>query len=180
MKFSATHMHKKEFRYVAKLNQADGVVTYGDIKGQSYTMPEAEFEAAFLDLSTRKQYSEEDFAEELAADGNQPAGETPFRRYTQAEIDAAASPQGGYGKKELAALGVTYPPKRGWQEALKAGLDPNNPPARLKEASRVNGDTELLRRVVIDIIEQGQAHLIVHIPGLLDRFGARIPTMGED
>lgn len=177
MKFNATHVHKKQFCYVAEVDRADGRVTYADIKGRRFDLPEAEFDVHFLDLSKMKRYSKEDLAAEEG--GEQIEGETPFRRFTQAEIDAAASPQGGYGKAELAALGIAYPPKRGWQEALKAGLDPNNPPDGIKEAGAA-GDTALLKRVVIDIVEQGQAHLICHIPGLLDRFGARIPAMGED
>jgi hypothetical protein len=178
MKFSSTHMSKKGFFYVQEVGRADGSVTYADIHGKTYVAPESAFDADFMDLSKQRRHSEAYFADELADDA--PQGPTPFRRYTQAEIDAAASPQGGYGKAELATLGITYPPKRGWQEALKAGLDPNNPPARLKSARGVEGDTELLMRVVVDIIEQGQAHLICHIPGLLDRFGARIPSLGEE
>jgi hypothetical protein len=178
VKFNATHMHKKQFCYVAEVSRADGRTTYADIKGQRFELAEAEFDTDFLDLSRLKRYSEEDLA--TGPELEQIDGETPFRRYTPAEIAAAASPQGGYGKAELATLGITYPPKRGWQEALKAGLDPNNPPDRIKETAGISGDTALLRRVVIDIIEQGQAHLVCHIPGLLDRFAARIPAMGED
>jgi hypothetical protein len=100
-----------------------------------------------------------------------------FKRWTEAEIDAAASPAGGYGRAEYAKLGITYPPKSGWRQALLAGTDPNNPLKRKKV--EVEGDTELLELVVTEIIEQGQAKLIEHIPGLLDRFGARLPTAKE-
>lgn len=180
MKFNATHRRKVDFRYVQEISRKDGDVVFSDIVGMYQTLTEPAFEALYEDLSKfrgldRGLFGELDSAEE-SNDSNE---STPFRRYTEGEIGAAASPSGGYGKKELLSLGVIWPPKRGWREALLAGLDPNNPPARIKSARAIEGDTELLARVVVDIAEQGYAHLLYHIPGLLDRFGARLPEKGE-
>ena len=51
-----------------------------------------------------------------------------FKKYTEQEIEAARSAKGGFGRREFAKLGVNWPPRTGWRQALLLGVDPNNPP----------------------------------------------------
>ncbi len=41
---------------------------------------------------------------------------------TEAEIDAAMTPEGGWTKAQLAQWGVSWPPPKGWRQALLAPL----------------------------------------------------------
>lgn len=46
-------------------------------------------------------------------------GESPEETVpTQAEIDAARTPRGGWTREQLAAWGVSWPPPKGWRKAL--------------------------------------------------------------
>ncbi len=57
-------------------------------------------------------------------------------KVTDAEIEAAKSPRGGFTRKTLAAWGVPWPPPKGWRRALIAGrLIPEHRPKR----GRYNG-----------------------------------------
>ena len=56
------------------------------------------------------------------------------KRYTQAEIEALASPRGGYSRKTLAKLGVAWPPKKGWKYRLTHGMNPNVDPREEQKA----------------------------------------------
>jgi hypothetical protein len=42
----------------------------------------------------------------------------PARLFTEAEIEAAMTPRGGFSKESLAELGVPWPPPKGWREAI--------------------------------------------------------------
>lgn len=44
---------------------------------------------------------------------------------TATEIDATRSERGGWNKASLAAMGVNWPPLRGWRQKLLRGEDPN-------------------------------------------------------
>ena len=46
---------------------------------------------------------------------------------TEAEIDAAKSPKGGWTKKQLAAWGVSWPPPKGWKHRLLTGGTDHDP-----------------------------------------------------
>lgn len=53
-------------------------------------------------------------------------GRSPLRRGpvtglpTDAEIEAARSPAGGWRRQQLAEWGVSWPPPRGWRKELRA------------------------------------------------------------
>ena len=44
-------------------------------------------------------------------------------RRTEAEIEAARSPRGGFSRAGLEQLGVPWPPPAGWRQALLRGED---------------------------------------------------------
>ena len=48
-----------------------------------------------------------------------------MRKYTKEEIEKHLTPAGGYLRKDLEAMGVNWPPKKGWKERLIQGEDPN-------------------------------------------------------
>lgn len=91
---------------------------------------------------------------------------------TEAEIEAGRSPKGGFSRLQLEQWGVPWPPPKGWKKALLNGDDP----------ALLNGKKtadQLLREVVLAIVEQGQGHLIEHLDDVHEYFGARIPTQEE-
>ncbi len=98
-----------------------------------------------------------------------------FIKLSPEDLEAGKSPKGGFTKAQLSRWGVEYPPKTGWKQALLEGRDPNNPDCD----PDVVTDGEMLRRVVLAVIEAGQAEILHHVPGLLDRFGARLPSAEE-
>jgi hypothetical protein len=55
-------------------------------------------------------------------------------KITDAEIEAAKSPRGGFTRKTLAAWGVPWPPVKGWRKALIEGR-----PIPDRRRSRSNG-----------------------------------------
>ena len=57
-------------------------------------------------------------------------------RLTDAQIEAAKSPRGGFTRKTLAAWGVPWPPPKGWRKALIEG---RSIPERRRRRSRSNG-----------------------------------------
>ena len=57
-------------------------------------------------------------------------------KLTDAEIEAAKSPRGGFTRKTLAAWGVPWPPPKGWRKALIEGRAIPKPKPR---RSRSNG-----------------------------------------
>lgn len=100
-----------------------------------------------------------------------------FRKWAHEEIEAGRSPAGGFGKVELAVFGVRWPPKKGWYQALLRGEDPNNPQSAYAPSSEVSdlSDSDLLQRVVMAVINSGHAEILHEVPGLLDRYKARVP-----
>ncbi len=57
-------------------------------------------------------------------------------KITDAEIEAAKSPRGGFTRKTLAAWGVPWPPPKGWRRALIEGRPI---PKQRRRQSRSNG-----------------------------------------
>lgn len=49
------------------------------------------------------------------------------QRQTHAAILTLRTPNGGYTRADLARLGVTWPPLKGWLRRLLKGEDPNVP-----------------------------------------------------
>lgn len=87
-------------------------------------------------------------------------------KLTREEIEAGRSPAGGFTKRKLATWGVPYPPPSGWMEMLMAG-DP------VVEQGKSTAD--LLREVVLAVIESGHAEILWGMPDVLDHFGAQLP-----
>ncbi len=50
--------------------------------------------------------------------------ETQSKGMTEEEIEAGKSPAGGFTRQQLAAWGVSWPPKKGWKEDLLNGRKP--------------------------------------------------------
>jgi hypothetical protein len=91
------------------------------------------------------------------------------------EIEAGRSPSGGFNKATLAGWGIPWPPPKGWKEALIAGV----PTERTMHPSVVRPSmdaNELLRKVVLAVVEQGHAPDLYDYPDVLEFFGAKMPT----
>ena len=106
-----------------------------------------------------------------------------MRTYTKEEIEAARSPAGGYTKVGLAALGVYWPPPKGWQEMLMKGIPlPEQvlPPPLPKTPIRPEQDAHaLLRDVVLAVITSGHGDLLWEFPDVLAYFGGQLGPNGE-
>lgn len=92
-------------------------------------------------------------------------------KLTEADLEAGKSVRGGYSKAQLAKWGVPWPPPHGWKEALLAGKT-------CEEAGLLEGPSadDILRKVVLRVVERGQASILYDMPDVLAYFGARIPT----
>lgn len=101
---------------------------------------------------------------------------------TSEDIEACKTPKGGFTRAQLAQWGVTWPPKKGWKQALIEGRDPNNPDldhmGDLEESPIRPGASahELLRKVVLAVVERGHADDLYQFPDVLAYFGAEIPA----
>lgn len=96
-----------------------------------------------------------------------PAGEP----MTAAAIDAFRTPLGGFDKQALAALGVMWPPPPGWRERLM-----HHGPAAPITPSKLRPEYdphELLRKVVLAVVEAGHAACLYEFPDVLDYFGGK-------
>ena len=51
-----------------------------------------------------------------------------YRAYTKEEIEKQLTPAGGYLRKDLAGMGVIWPPMKGWKEVTACGDQPADPP----------------------------------------------------
>lgn len=191
MPWVPTHVCRSTWYPVRLVSEAEDVSTYDDIYSTKIAVPTGQFRREYRPIPAPGQKRPETpkisqrrgasaaLKSKVAAMSKKLEQEmtSPFRKISQAELDAAKSPNGGYTKAALMQWGIEWPPKKGWQQALLHGTDPNNP-VRVEKA-QIEGDTELLERVVAHIIEQGHAVLLHGIPGLLDRFNARLPSAAE-
>lgn len=93
---------------------------------------------------------------------------------TPEELEAGKTAKGGYTKAQLAKWGVPWPPPHGWKDALLAGKT-------VEECGLLEGPQadDVLREVVLTLIESGQASILYDIPEVLEYYGARIPTREE-
>lgn len=101
---------------------------------------------------------------------------------TAEEIEAGRSPAGGFTKAQLAKWGVPWPPPSGWKEALIAGQTMEDAGMRTASPSIVRPSMsadDLLRKVVLAVVEKGHAADLYEFPDVLDYFGARIPDAEE-
>lgn len=107
-------------------------------------------------------------------------------KLTEAEIEAAKSPKGGWTAKTLAGWGVPWPAPHGWKKALLKG-EPIPSAGRVKTERRSaapTGDSEpdhkkLLHQVVMAIINAGQGHLLNELPEVAAYYNCRIPIVEE-
>ncbi len=58
-------------------------------------------------------------------DAHMKATHQHFKRYTKEEIERYLTPAGGYLRKDIEAMGVNWPPMKGWKDRLLRGEDPN-------------------------------------------------------
>ena len=97
---------------------------------------------------------------------------------TIADIEAGRSPKGGFSKETLASWGVPWPPPKGWRDALLAGRTMQEAGLRSLEPSPIRPAVsahELLRIVVLAVVEKGHASDLYEFPDVLAHFGARMP-----
>jgi hypothetical protein len=96
-------------------------------------------------------------------------------KMTAEEIEAGRSEAGGYTKAQLAMWGVPWPPPKGWKEALLSGT----PMERAMQPSAVRATmdaNDLLRQVVLAVIDHGHASDLYDYPDVLAYFGSQMPA----
>jgi hypothetical protein len=108
-----------------------------------------------------------------------------FLKLTEADLEAAKSPKGGWTAKTLAAWGVPWPAPHGWKKALLKG-EPipvaANGKAKKPEAKADDQDVDhkaLLHQVVMAVINAGHGHLLNELPEVAAYYNCRIPTVEE-
>lgn len=95
---------------------------------------------------------------------------------TREEIEAGRSEKGGWTKETLANWGVPWPPPKGWKDKLIAG-EYIEPP-RGSEPSAIRPEKsahDILREVVVAVINAGHASDLYEFPDVLEYFGAQVP-----
>lgn len=95
-------------------------------------------------------------------------------KLTLEQIEAGRSPAGGYTKEQLAIWGVPWPPPKGWKEALLT----DSPMERAIQPSVVRPTmdaNELLRKVVLAVVEADHASDFYEFPDVLAYFSAQLP-----
>jgi hypothetical protein len=110
-----------------------------------------------------------------------------MRVFSEEEINACRTPEGGFSRESFAKLGVNFPPKKGWFQALRNGEDPNNPPKIYRpippEILENRPDKEkahkVLHTLVMYFINAGNAEMLHGCPDVIDYFGGRIPHESE-
>lgn len=89
-------------------------------------------------------------------------------RLTAEQIEALRSPKGGFTRQALASVGIPWPPPPGWKRMLLEGPPADPSPIRTKLSAH-----ELLRQVVMAVVEAGHASDLYAYPDVLEHFGAR-------
>lgn len=103
-------------------------------------------------------------------------------KLTKEEIEAGKTEKGGFTRKQLEAWGVPYPPPKGWQEALMNGQTMEEAGLEAVQWSPIRNQMnahELLRKVVLAVVDAGHASDLYEFPDVLEYFGARIPEPDE-
>ena len=104
-----------------------------------------------------------------------------MQRLTEEEIEAGKSPRGGFTRAQLARWGVGWPPPAGWRRALVAGKPiprqtiQHAKPKAIRQPSPIRPDVDahdLLRQVVVAVINAGHASDLYEFPDVLRYFGA--------
>lgn len=92
---------------------------------------------------------------------------------TRDDIEAGKTEKGGYTKAQLAAWGIPWPPPTGWKDKLVRGEEFEHPPMSEIRPERTAHD--LLREVVMAVVEAGHASDLWEYPDVLAHFGAQMP-----
>jgi hypothetical protein len=101
-----------------------------------------------------------------------------FRRWTEDEIEAFRSNAGGFTKDALAALGVRWPPTKGWRTRLRRGEDPNNEAesaatfARLDDGWGIKvpcASREIVPGILVTVVRKDGTTAKVHVGEILRR-----------
>lgn len=103
-------------------------------------------------------------------------------KLTKEQIEAGKTEKGGFTRKQLEAWGVPYPPPKGWQEALMNGQTMEEAGLEAIQWSPIRNQMnahELLRKVVLAVVDAGHASDLYGFPDVLEYFGARIPDQDE-
>ena len=103
-------------------------------------------------------------------------------KVTREEIEAGKTEKGGFTRKQLEAWGVPYPPPKGWMEALMEGKTMEEAGLEQVQWSPIRNSMnahELLRIVVLAVIEAGHGSDLYEFPDVLEYFGARNPETEE-
>ena len=87
-------------------------------------------------------------------------------KLTEEEIEAGRTEKGGFKRATLAAWGVSWPPPKGWREALLNG-DPVPLPGNMPTHSTIVGESapcsieaQLLKEVALAVIDAGRGDIL--------------------
>lgn len=94
---------------------------------------------------------------------------------TEDEIEAEKTPAGGLTASTLRKWGVSWPPPKGWRKTILQHGYPYDESLNA-EGERKGDPDQLLRKVVLAVVEAGQAHILYDMPEVLAFFGSVIPT----
>ncbi|CCB64434.1 hypothetical protein [Hyphomicrobium sp. MC1] len=97
---------------------------------------------------------------------------------TEEEIEAGRSAKGGFTKEQLAKWGVPWPAPKGWKAALLAGETMQSAGLQNLEPSPIRPNVsahDLLRKVVLAVVERGHASDLYEFDDVLAYFGSRNP-----
>lgn len=96
---------------------------------------------------------------------------------TPEDIEAGKSPAGGFTKAQLAEWGVPWPPPKKWQEKLIRGESFDKAEIVTPSPVRPNADArDLLRQVVVAVVNAGHAEDLHRFPDVLAYFGCKYPA----
>lgn len=98
------------------------------------------------------------------------------RRLTADDIEAAASPRGGFTRRQLAAWGVPWPPPKGWKKRLIRDGSPtpilDSRRASVPGARKASSQNALVDDFCADVV--GTLERIGELPHACTRFGASV------
>ena len=103
-------------------------------------------------------------------------------KLSEAEIESAKTPKGGWTKKQLAEWGVSWPPPKGWKRALILGcaLEDLPPEEETERESHPDSiESAMLHQVVMAVINTGQGDILKGIDDLNAYYNCKIPTVAD-
>lgn len=98
---------------------------------------------------------------------------------TAEEIEAGRSERGGFTAATLADWGVPWPPPSGWKATILAHGIPYDATKNDMDEVADHDPHELLRKVVLAVVNAGHASDLYEFPDVLDYFGAQLPGSAE-